>query len=89
VLVIVFFSIGSFSSAFAECKSRASRVDLRHVRDGSAYTSTGFSLSAQLLRQLFLRFQPVIEVVSPDPAPFKVNLEGSSSNLLITRVLHR
>jgi hypothetical protein len=59
------------------------------VRDGSAYTSADFSLSVQLLRQLFLRLQPVIEVVSTDPAPFNVNLEGPSSNLVITRALHR
>jgi len=59
------------------------------ARDGSACTGADFSLALQLLRQLFLRFQPVIEVVSPDPAPFKVNLGGSSSNLLITRVLQR
>src|SRR5271156_5398391 len=59
------------------------------VCDGSAYTSADFSLSVQLLRQLFFRFQPVIEVVSTEPAPLNVNLEGSSSNLLITRVLHR
>jgi len=59
------------------------------VRNGSAYSSTDFSLSVQFLRQLFLRIQPVIEVVSTDPAPRNVNLEGSSSNLVITRVLHR
>jgi hypothetical protein len=59
------------------------------VRDGSAYTSADSSLSLQLVRQLFLRFQPVIEVVSTDSAPFQVNCESSSSNLLITGVLHR
>jgi hypothetical protein len=58
------------------------------VRDGPTYTSADFSLSVQLLRQLFLRFQPVIEVVSADPAPFNVKFEGSSSNFLITRVSH-
>lgn len=59
------------------------------VCDGSAYTSAAFSLSVHLLRQLFLRFQPVIEVISTDSTPCNVNLEGSSSNLLIIRVLHR
>ena len=59
------------------------------VRDGSAHTSADFSLPVQLPRQLFLCFQPIIEVVSTEPAPFNVNLEGPSSNLVITRALHR
>jgi hypothetical protein len=64
-------------------------VDLRHgVRRLGAYSSADFSLSLQLLRQLFLRFKPVIEVVSTNPAPFDVKFEGSPSNFLITRVPH-
>ena len=58
------------------------------VRDGPAYTSADLYLSVQLLRQFFLRFQPVIQVVSTNPAPLNVNLEGSSSDLFITRVPH-
>ena len=58
------------------------------VRDGPAYTSADLYLSVQLLRQFFLRFQPVIQVVSTNPAPSNVNLEGSSSDLFITRVPH-
>ena len=59
------------------------------MRDGSVYTPADFSLSVQLLRQRFLCFQSVIEVVSTDSALLNVNLESSSSNLRITRVPHR